>query len=213
MSVVAAAAMSNPWTAAGLAGASILAGIFGNRPRTTRSTWNKTDDSWSNATTDPDYDPLAGYFRDEIINNYLTDLNPEMSQNYWNAYEQNAFNNIDDATYNDGGIVNKFLTSRGLGRTTAGASAINNVFQNNRMQKAALSSSIPLLAEQRRRAILDSAGNFFRNIPYGQNTSTTGQTKETGSGTNINQGNMLGGGLAGAASSLALLYGANAGRT
>lgn len=196
--------MPLPLLALGLTGASALAGLLGNRKQETKSSWNKTDNV--NMLSSPEYDEPTLDFRNNLMRRYLGAAQEDDTP-FWNSYQQNAFNDIDQATLQGGNAVDSFLTSRGINRTTAGANAFSGVDMQGRMAKAGITSSIPLLADQRRRELSGQMSQFLSSLPVAQRQ--TGTNTSSGTGTNINEGNPMGGGLTGLASSLAMIYGAS----
>lgn len=196
------ATLALPLITAALSG---LSGLFGNRKsqQETSESWNQN----SSGTQTPQYDPVAGAFRDSLIYKILDSLNKGNDQNYWDSYTRGALGKINTNSEFLDTILNSQLAARGIRGPAAGfAGALGTVNRLN--QQAGVMNQIPLLQEEMRRANMGQALQLFGQIPYG--TQTTQTSSGTRKGTNLQPGNQLGGLFGSLGSSLAYLIGRGA---
>lgn len=183
----------------------VLGGIFGNRGQNTQT--QSKQEGRTETSTSPVYGHEENYFKNNIINSYL-DRMWGNDNGYWDAYKRQGMNTLNQTEANNNNLLQKFLTSRGLGGTGAGTSAMMQSGLNSQNQKANFMNSIPLLQDQRQQSILGDMTKFFSILPYG--SQGTQQSTQYGQGVGTQPSNMLGGGFTGLASMLAMLYGSGA---
>lgn len=166
-----------------LSGAGFLSGLFGGKSKQS-GTINQT------TTNTPSFDPLAGGFRDFLINQFQSNLkdNPQFDQNYINS----GVKNIQKSTASANDALNSLLESRGLTRTTAGANLGGEQAYRAGSQISDFLTQAPLTLDQRRQQLLQNAGGFFATLPYSTSQTTTGKTTGNytggGVGAGISQG-------------------------
>ena len=188
----------------GISGISALAGLFANRKKQTEQT--ETSNESIDRLQAPEYDPKTSVMKDTLMNYYLDRLGD--NSNFFQGYQQQGLRNINQGSDVANENINNFLASRGLGRTSAGATAMIGNQINRGNQIASFNSSIPLLQDQRFGNLLSGANDFFSKLPVAQRiTGTTTGTKKT---IGTTAGNQLGGAFGGLANSLFGLYGAGA---
>lgn len=187
-----------------LAGVSALGGALGNRKQTAQQTTNQTTNS-SN-TTNPVYGDVELDVRNNILRQLLsaTEDVPDFTERLGTAGIQAI--NANDAVRRR--MQQNLITSRGLGRTSAGVNAIAGGDQNRQNQIVQLMSQLPLQQEQIRSNRLNDLSRFFATLPVG--TSSTGTSTTTGTGTSTTPGNMAAGALQSGGSIAAMLYGMGA---
>lgn len=95
------------------------------------------------------------------------------------AFAQNGLNKINAGGDAKKNIISSLVTSRGLGRTSAGTSAIANV-EGDRVNQATnfLSTEVPMYQEQMQQGRLNDLAKFVMSAPVGQ--ETFGQTQQSG---------------------------------
>lgn len=187
-----------------LAGIGALGGALGNRKQTTQQTTNQTTNS-SN-TTNPVYGDVELDVRNNILRQLLgaTEDVPDFTERLGTAGIQAI--NANDAVRRR--MQQNLITSRGLGRTSAGVNTIAGGDQNRQNQIVQMMSQLPLQQEQIRSNRLGDLSRFFATLPVG--TSSTGTSTTTGNATNTTPGNMAAGGLQSGGSIAAMLYGMGA---
>jgi hypothetical protein len=188
----------------GISGITALAGLFANRKKQQEQRQTQTQDI--NELSSPEYDPKTQIMRDTLMNHYLDRLGSD--DDFFKGYTQTGLRNINQSYDNTNESINNLLASRGLGRTSAGASSLVGNAINRGNQQSSFMNTIPQLQDQRSLANLQGASGFFNQLPIatrrsGQNTSTTVGNTEIA-------GNELGGTFGGLANSLFGLYGAGA---
>jgi hypothetical protein len=188
-----------------IAGISAAAGALGNRGSKQTSTGTTNVDNTT--TTTPQYGNEENYFKNFIINSYLDRLQGN-DDNYWNSFKMGGLQNLNRAEDNSSELLKRFMTSRGLGLTGAGASMGAQSGILGQFNKANYLNSIPMLRDQREQDNLKNSSAFMASLPYGQTSRQTGTTNS--SGTVQQPSNMLGGGMTGLGSMLAFLMGQGA---
>jgi hypothetical protein len=162
-----------------LTGASFLGGLFGGKSKNS-GTINQT------TTNTPTYDPLAGGFRDYLINQFQNNLqdNPQFDS----SYIAGGVKNIQRSTGVANDALQSLLESRGLARTTAGASLGGEQAYRAGSQISDFLTQAPLTLDQRRQQLLTNAGGFFSTLPYSTSQTTTGKTTGNYTGGGVGQG-------------------------
>jgi hypothetical protein len=162
-----------------ISGLSALAGIFGG----------------SRNSTTPTLSPAQQQLQNTLSGNYTGAINSLPS---WNsAYQTTGLQNILKAAINSGTNANDALAKLGIGRTTAGAEAINNQGQQQGQQISGFLNNAPIVEAQNRLSTLAGAGSFLASTPVGSN-SMGGPLSS------------LAGGITGGTQGLASVLGANA---
>lgn len=155
--------MGAAWLGAGLTGLSFLSGLFGKKSH------NEVDKTTTNTVN---YDPKSAAFKDFLMNMYQGNL--ENDQGFGDAYKTNGLQSIYDQAGLASKNVDNSMTSRGLTRTTAGANSdVENSYRTGGSISRFLSNA-PLVLDQRRQGLLNSAGGFFSSLPTGSTQHTTG---------------------------------------
>lgn len=196
-----------------MAGASALAGLFGNRKQTaqTSSTQNQTTNSnWNNnSISRPEYDDTQLGIRDWLAQNYVNRASE--TPNFMAQYAGTGINNINEGANAQRRIIENLLRSRGLGRTSGASAALGNLETNRINQNVNFMNNLPMVQENFERTRLGDLGQFFASLPVANRVtssgSQTGTTTGQSSGTQTMPGNMLGGAFDNAASSLAYFAG------
>ncbi len=179
-----------------LAGLSGLGGFFANRPQTTTSSSTAS----GSQTSTPNFDPASLALRNNLIRNYLQQLQPNNLD--LSGYEANSAEAINKNRQLQMQQMREQLAARGI-TGPAAELAIQNVNNDRFSDITQLHNSIPLLRQQLTSQIMQNAGQFFSGIPYGQ----TGTSNQTQQGTQTSPGNQLGGLIGGAAAPLSYFYG------
>lgn len=187
-----------------ISGISALAGLFGNRKKTTEQ--KSTSTEHSDSSNMPVYDASTEIMKKLLMDRFLG--RTEDTGDYLSGYAHNGLQNINSA-YNTGqNNIESILAARGLGRTSAGASSLVQNQINRANQSANFLNTLPQMADERYRNSLSDAANFFKAIPVGQHT--VGDSTRNTTGTATDPGNMVGGTFASLGSTLAGLYGSGA---
>lgn len=176
------------WLGAGLTGLSFLSSLFGKKQH------NEVDKT---TTSTPTYDDQNLGFRNFLINafqNQVSSTNP--GSDFENSYRTGGLNNIRMQSNNANKAIDDIISSRGLGRTTAGGSALANTSVSNSNSIASFLNNLPIVMDQRREGILRDAGGYQSAIPVGSTTHVKGYDDTTGGGG-------IGAGISGASSGLA----------
>jgi hypothetical protein len=187
-----------------ISGISALAGIFSNRAK--KQEQESTTTSNTSSSTLPQFDSKQLIMRDLLMDRLLG--RTEDNDDVFGGYQTNGLNTINAGADASQRAIENILAARGLGRTSAGATSFLGNQINRVNQGSSLINSIPLLADERRRASLNDAAAFWKGLPVGQ--TTTGTQVSTTKGVATQPGNMLGGGLTGLGTALAGLYGEGA---
>lgn len=215
-----------------ISGVGALAGLLGNRPKTTEQTQDitKTDtqNMSSSGTTGfqnqglstPTYDPFQLQMRDFILGSYYNRLDPNRIAGLVGSTIGQGVNNINQGYDTANQALNQNLAERGLSYSAMPA---QSQLQGQRVSNIlGLRNQAPLLQEQLQGQALTDFGSFLRGLPTGMATTqsgtgtqdVTGTSTDTmhqvGKGTNTDPGNMLGGATQGLASMLGYLYGQGA---
>lgn len=187
-----------------LSGISALAGLFGSKNQKQSSNSTSTE-NFSTSNT-PTFDPATEIMKKLLMDKFLG--RTEDDSDYFSGFATEGLKNINAGADAADTSIENILASRGLGRTSAGASSrIGNQLNRVNAQSSFL-NSIPQMQDTRNRQNLLDAAGFFNVIPTG--TSSTGTTSRTGTGTGTDFGNPLGGTFSSLATTLAGLYGSGA---
>ncbi len=215
--------ISYDWLTAILGALSGLSGLFGNKgtqQQQAQQTNSRTQDlvntsSHTMNSSMPQYDATTGAFRDKLLDQYNTALNtdPDMS-----GYQANALEDINRGAGLQDQALQANLAARGI-TGPAAATASAGVQDQRFARSIALKNTVPLLAQDRRNAILQQAGGFFSSLPVGQQGETysagttqgDSQSQSFGNSTTTQSGQPAGGFLTGLTQWLARLYGNKAG--
>lgn len=205
-----------------IAGASALAGAFGNKDQhqqtggsqSTNST--QTSTGATNFTNTPTYDPLQLQMRDFLLKNFFDRSQSGGIHDLVNSTVNSGVNNINTAGSSNELAIRNMLASRGLSYSPAASVPLANANSSRLAQITQLRNSAPILEDQIQSGRLTDFANFLKGLPTGStgvtNTaSTTEGASHTDQAGNVNTtGNPLGGAISGGASTLALLYGMGA---
>jgi hypothetical protein len=210
--------MPFPLIPVALSGLSALSGLLGNRDekssqQSTSNNTNRTD--FSNISSNHNYQNLSPEdftFMDTIRNRYTNLLNnPDIS-----GYMGQEVNNINRNYAAAGNNAQEILAARGItGGPASATSAINND-QNRIRDITQFQNNAPLLQRSLYEDTLGKAVNAFSQFPkdtYSDSTNTGnnyGYTNSSGTGTGVQDGNMLGGLTGNLSQMLAFLFGQGA---
>jgi hypothetical protein len=187
--------------------ASILSGLFGNRPSTVKTTFDNTTENQGSQNTSqagystPQLDPMTGILQKYLINSILErGLNVDKEAE---SYKTGALENINQGADIKRQLMQNTLASRGLQYSPNATNAYNNLDSERVNQGTTVMNQMPLIKNQLFADILKNALGVFSAQPVGQSyqnqndTSMYGKTHATGSGTQAQPGNMLGGFMTG----------------
>ena len=188
-----------------LSGIGALGGALGNREKVNKTTQTQDSTTKQNSSTSPNYGETELDVRNNILRQLLgaTEDTTNFAQGAVNSNIQGI--NATDAARRR--MQQAMITSRGLGRTTAGVNALAQGDQFRQGQVNQAMAQAPFQQEQIRSNRLSDLSRFFATLPVGMNTNTTSTTNATGTGTQTTPGNVAGGALQGGASIASLLYG------
>lgn len=141
----------------GLTGLSALSGLFGKK---------QTSDTSYNQTTTPTYDPTNQAFRDFLIGQFTK--NVKDMPGYEQAYTTGGLRNINMGVNRSNQAIQDILSSRGLGRTTAGAGILGEGAVSGAGQTASFLNNIPIVMDQLKQQRLAAAGGYQASLPVGQ---------------------------------------------
>ena len=191
-----------------MAGIGALGGALNNKAKTNTQTQTQDSTTKQNSSTSANYGETELDVRNNILRQLLgaTEDTTNFAEGATNAGIQGI--NASDAARRR--MQQSMITSRGLGRTTAGVNALAQGDQFRQGQVNQLMAQMPYQQEKIRSDRLGDLSRFFATLPVGMNTNTTSTTNATGTGTQTTPGNMLGGALSGGASIASLLYGMGA---
>lgn len=206
----------------GIAALSGLGGMLGNREQTTKSTQNtqtNANNSFANANTTqnriaPDIDPASQQFYNQIRDKYTGLMNNDPNMAGYTATGIQDINRLSDLEQQSS-LEN--MAQRGQTGPIMGA--MKNAQNSQRFGNIArFKQGIPLMARQLQEDTLGKAIGAFSAMPKGQYTENFATNEGWGQqfgnqgtqGTNIQPGNMAGGGVGGFAAMLAQLFGQGA---
>lgn len=172
-----------------LSGASFLGGMFGNRGKTSKST--------NTSTTTTNLSPGATGLNDQLLSMIRGRLSAPSALPQ--GYEAGGIRDINSVFDVINQSKNANLTARGLSDSPVAGIGTDNARAG---EIAKFTSGLPLVNRQLENENMDFASRLFSLQPRSQTT--------TGSGTNTQPGNMLGGGLDSLASMLGFLMGQGA---
>lgn len=162
------------WVGAALAGLSSLGGLFGKQKSTTDST----------TTSTPTYDPTNQAFRDQLIKAFESNISS--NNGFDKAYTDSGIQNIQRNAQTGFNSLGDVLSSRGIGRTTAGANVAAQGSYNAGNQLSQFLNNAPLVLDQRRQQILGAAGGYQSSLPVGStqvaHSTTVGGPSSPGAG-------------------------------
>lgn len=193
----------------GLSALSGLGGIFGNKKQEQTSTFSKNSQSDTTGSTTPQYDPANLAMRDTLLDYYRRSLDqdPDLS-----GYKAQGIAGIQQAGNARTMAIKNSLASRGLSYSPIAAVA-PAMSENSRIGDiSSFVNQVPLLAENLRAQRLQAAGSYQSSLPVGQTNVSETKSGESGKSTGTQPGNMVGGGLTSAATTLAGLYGKSLGQ-
>ena len=188
-----------------MAGIGALGGALNNKAKTNTQTQTQDSTTKQNSSTSANYGETELDVRNNILRQLLgaTEDTTNFAEGATNAGIQGI--NATDAARRR--MQQSMITSRGLGRTTAGVNALAQGDQFRQGQVNQLMAQMPYQQEKIRSDRLGDLSRFFATLPVGMNTNSTSTTNATGTGTQITPGNVAGGALSSGASIAALLYG------
>lgn len=169
---------------------SAIAGGFANKSST-----SKQDQT---STTTPNLDAGGMDLRNQIVQAYIKQL---LGTSDMSGYTASGISNINKNAATKKAQTTENLSARGISGDAL-AFAQNKVDNQRFSDVTDFQNSIPLLQQQLQSQILSNAGNYLSTNPYGSTTK--------GAGTTQTPGNVAGGVLGNAASTLAYLYGQGA---
>jgi hypothetical protein len=150
--------MVSAWIGPLLAGLTGLGGLFGKQKQESTTTGSST----------PNYDPQQLAFRNFLMDQFKGSVTGLPTQD---QYTTAGLKNLGDTSAMAGSRLEDILASRGLGRTTAGASsAFDNTSRNAKNFSDFLTSS-PFNYANYRQPFLQAAGGFSSSLPVGSNTT------------------------------------------
>lgn len=199
-----------------LGGIGAAAGIFGQKPQKQATEQTTNQSQQSNASTSgssqPLYDDQQLAIRNQIFQTLLSRLNQDPSLS---GYTSTGLQNINRAGDLRRQALENVLAQRGLSSSPTAARAIANTESNRISDAVNFQNQIPLLADSLNRQRVGDLSSFFTSLPVGQQTQ--GQSNQSSSGTAhtvgngaLSGGSPIAGGLLGAGSILAGLYGQGA---
>jgi len=161
----------------------------------------QTSDTTSNSSTTPQYDPQNLALRNQLLQLYADRTSGKGATDFQNSYTLGGLNNLRRTAGVNQQAVSDMLTARGIGRTTAGGSALADTSYRTGSGFADFLNNIPMIMDQRQAANLSAAGGYQASLPVGSNTTGTSHTVGlTGGG--------IGGAIQGVASTAAGYMGA-----
>lgn len=176
-----------------LSGASFLGGLFGNRPKTSNSSYNNTSTQTSALS------PQASGLNDQILEMIRGRLSSPSALP--TGYQERGIQDINRVFALTDQNRNANLTARGLS-TSPVAAIDSNAARAGEIAK--FQTGLPLVERDLRNQDMDFASRLFALQP--RTTTTT----SSGTGTQTQPGNMLGGGLDSLGAMLGLLMGQGA---
>lgn len=187
-----------------IAGMSALGGAMANREQK-----QKQDTSQTSTTTQSSM-PVYGQTELDVRNNILRQLlsATEDTTDFTTGATTAGIQGINATDAARRRMQQAMITSRGLGRTTAGINYLAGGDQPRQMQINQLLAQMPYQQEQIRSNRLGDLSRFFATLPTG--TSQTGTTTSSGTATQTSPSNMLAGALGSGSQIAALLYGMGA---
>jgi hypothetical protein len=187
-----------------IAGLGALGGAAANRKQTTQQSSSQNTSSTQSSM------PVYGETELDVRNNILRQLlgATETTPDFIRGATEAGVQNINNAEAIRRRLLQQSLTSRGLGRTTAGLNTLGGGDINRQNQLVNFLAQMPMQEEQIRSNRLQDLSRFFATLPIG--TTQTGTSSQTGTGTTTTPGNMLGGALGSGSSLAAFLYGQGA---
>lgn len=183
------------WIGPVLTGVSALAGLFGGKKQQ-----NATVDKTVNPVYDDKQLSMRNYLMDAFTNNLQND------QGFGDAYKTTGLSNIANTYARSSNAVGDILSSRGIGRTTAGANALTDTTYRAGGAISNFLNNLPIVLDQRRQGLLQNAGNFFSSLPTGSHTTGYDNTSQTTGG---GASGLIGGGASGLAAWLGALQAQN----
>lgn len=175
-------------------GISALAGLFGGRPKVTKTTSDQT------STTTPNLTP----FQMNLMNLFGAGLSDQArADSDLSGYTASGLRQINSQGDAASLTARNMLASRGLSYSPYAGFVNMQQDLNRRNQSADFLNQIPLLQRQLRNEDFTNLMKAFSIIPTGQ--TSTGHSEQTQTGS----GNMLAGGLAGLGAGLAGPFGSS----
>jgi len=132
-----------------ISGVSALAGLLGNKKKTTQQTSTSTEDLASSNM--PQYDSQQQIMRSLLMNQFLG--RTEDQGDYFGGYQRQGISNINQQSGLNDEAIQNILASRGLGRTGAGASSLISNQINRGNQLSSFANSI-IRAEESKTILL-----------------------------------------------------------
>lgn len=156
-----------------LTGLGALGGLF---PR------KQISDTTSSSTTTPNYDPQNLALRNQLLDLYQKRTSGEGAAAFQNSYTMGGLSNLRRTAATNQQSVSDMLTARGIGRTTAGGSALADTSYRSGGDFASFLNNIPMIMDQRQAANLAAAGGYQASLPVGSTTSGSSHTVGSVSG-------------------------------
>ncbi len=203
-----------PALISGIAG---LAGGLLNRPKEiTKDSTGTSSNAFSSGTSgsfynSPTMDPMQSRMRDFLLQDYYTRAQGGDINHFLDAYKTMGVGGINRTSDMAQQNLSNSLAARGLSFSPVAGTALANAEQSRVGQINELNTSLPLLGEQMKQSRLTDFSNFLSKLPYGQQgtseSSTAGQQMGNTSEHSVanDPGNILGGGIGGFGSMLAML--------
>lgn len=192
-----------PYILAGLTAAS--GGISNTEgARTSKSKQSGSSSSTETFRTTPEYDELGTQVRKLLFDQLQDRL--KSSPDFVKSYISGSIKSINESSDITKRLMENTITSRGLGRTSAGATPLVNLDLSRIMQALQIKSSGPLIEEDLKSKRLQELTNFFSLQPVGQFGTTERTSTFNQEGEQIGAGSVLGGILSGAGQGLAYPY-------
>ncbi len=189
-----------------LSGISALAGLFGNKNDSNRSTINQTTNNQASSSSTPQLDWETNDLKRALIARYKDSILRSDSGEDLSGYEAQGLNTINRSSDLRTNSIRNSLAARGLSYSPIAALAPAFSDAARYSDTGSFRASLPLLQRQLREKTLSEAGSFFSRIPYGSSSQVDSSQHTDANNTGVQQGNPVGGGLEGLAASLGGLY-------
>lgn len=188
----------------GLAGAGILSGILGNRPRRTTTNYNNTTDSNSSATVRR-YMPTEVSDQLPRLNGYFSNVFDD-PQAGMGAFKQAAVNDVNKRYAQVPGMLRQKLRT-GYGQSGKFGTAMRQAELGRLNDLTGVDLDYQKQVMDRRQQAVQQIMQLL-GIDFGRDATETSRSTQTGQQTSIGPGNMVAGGIGGGVSGLlAGLYG------
>lgn len=208
------AAAAIPYAITGL---SALAGLLSGRKKTqeTKSTTNTHQDFFNtgSSVSTPTYDSIGEALKSRLAQVYMNQLNADPGELADSMITQ-KLQGLNAGSAIARKVAASTMGARGLSYSPAAAKVVSDIDTQRIGKGVDLINSRDQLMEELINQRLASASNFFRSLPYGQNTQTASTGSQSGTqesqGTATTPGDPWGSMFGSLTSTLAGLYGMGA---